>query len=513
MILQLDYNATNLALTLCAVGIAYCLSLAVYRLWLSAVSGFPGAFWPKVTFLYEFYYDWVHHGQYYRRIHEMHRQYGPIIRVSPVEIHVEDPLFYHEMFVPANVRKADAYPAFAQGTGFEDVVNMCTTHEGHKAMRDPAVKLYSKVATHEPTVLGCVRAFCDRLKAERNTGRVLNITHACLSLAIDVATSVTFQGESNYLADPTFNEKLLNVRTAGVSYVPLFANLPPPLRCVTLSVSQFLASLSPDMREWDQKARGRIMHKELQEPTTKLQGRTKPWKRPETALRVGQVIQENAIFNLSHTVTTLIAYLALDNQRRRKLQDELAAFWAERPRQVTSFNALRGLPYLEACIKEGLRLGNPALHRIPRVFPDDDMVYKDWVIPKRTPISMTPYYMHMDPTVFPDPDAFNPERWFGPGSEADGIMHKYFVPFGKGSRACVGENIARLQIYFAISQLYKPGAPEIELFGSDESDVRLVRGYIFPLPRLGSKGVRAIVRSPQPSEGGALWGACETRTC
>lgn len=53
-----------------------------------------------------------------------------------------------------------------------------------------------------------------------------------------------------------------------------------------------------------------------------------------------------------------------------------------------------------------------------------------------------------------------------------------------------------MQMYFAVSQLYRPGAPEIELFDSDETDVQLVHGYVFPQPRLDSKGVRAFIHSP-----------------
>lgn len=105
---------------------------------------------------------------------------------------------------------------------------------------------------------------------------------------------------------------------------------------------------------------------------------------------------------------------------------------------------------------------------------------------------MTTYYMHMDPTVFPDPDSFIPERWL----DADPIMHKYLLPFGRGSRACAGQNIAWMQMYFAISQVYQPGGPDIELFESDESDIRLAHGYVFPQPNLQSKGVRILVQSP-----------------
>ena len=50
-------------------------------------------------------------------------------------------------------------------------------------------------------------------------------------------------------------------------------------------------------------------------------------------------------------------------------------------------------------------------------------------------------------------------------------------------------------IYFTISQLYQPGSPELELFESDEDDVRLVHGYLFPQPRMDSLGVKVLVHS------------------
>ena len=54
----------------------------------------------------------------------------------------------------------------------------------------------------------------------------------------------------------------------------------------------------------------------------------------------------------------------------------------------------------------------------------------------QTPISMTTYYMHMDPVVFPEPEKFDPKRWLN--ADAESQIHTCFVPFSKGSRSCVG---------------------------------------------------------------------------
>jgi len=71
--------------------------------------------------------------------------------------------------------------------------------------------------------------------------------------------------------------------------------------------------------------------------------------------------------------------------------------------------------------------------RSPRLAPDQEIQYKEWVIPADTPVSMTAVDILMDPRCFPEPRAFKPERWI-----EDPGLDKYFVPFGKGSRQCLG---------------------------------------------------------------------------
>ena len=111
---------------------------------------------------------------------------------------------------------------------------------------------------------------------------------------------------------------------------------------------------------------------------------------------------------------------------------------------------------------------------------------------------MTTYYMHQDAHVFPQPEQFRPERWLN--AAPDGLEHAYFLPFAKGSRSCAGQNVAYMNMYFTLSQLFKPGAPEIELFESTVEDVQLDCGYIFPQPKLDSNGLRVLIRSGDGAE-------------
>jgi cytochrome P450 len=80
-----------------------------------------------------------------------------------------------------------------------------------------------------------------------------------------------------------------------------------------------------------------------------------------------------------------------------------------------------------------VRLSHGIVTRDPRLAPDEDLQYKGWTIPKNTPVSMTTYDILMNETVFPEPKKFIPERWVD-----NPDLQKYFVPFGKGTRQCLG---------------------------------------------------------------------------
>lgn len=83
----------------------YCIYLGVSRLYFSPISHIPGPKLAALTWAYEFYYDIVLGGQYTFKIIELHKQYGPIIRINPDEVHVGDADFYPVLYAGGSQRR------------------------------------------------------------------------------------------------------------------------------------------------------------------------------------------------------------------------------------------------------------------------------------------------------------------------------------------------------------------------------------------------------------------------
>lgn len=152
---------------------------------------------------------------------------------------------------------------------------------------------------------------------------------------------------------------------------------------------------------------------------------------------------------------------------------------------------LEHLPYFEATITEGLRIANSIARRVVRVAPDRSLKFQNWVIPPGTAVSMTSDLMHTDPIIFPAPREFRPERWLQSDTGSTVPLKKYLMPFGKGSRICLGINLAYAELFLTLAALFRRF--ELELFETTRADVDVAHDFVAGTPRLDSKGVRVVV--------------------
>ncbi|GLA84050.1 hypothetical protein AtubIFM56815_008260 [Aspergillus tubingensis] len=76
---------------------------------------------------------------------------------------------------------------------------------------------------------------------------------------------------------------------------------------------------------------------------------------------------------------------------------------------------------------------------------------------------MSTRMIHFDPDIFPKPDEFNPERWIG---ESGKTLDKWNVAFSKGTRSCIGINLAYLELYVCLANIFNK--TQIKLYNTDE---------------------------------------------
>jgi cytochrome P450 len=113
------------------------------------------------------------------------------------------------------------------------------------------------------------------------------------------------------------------------------------------------------------------------------------------------------------------------------------------------------LAYLNAVIKEALRMHSPVGLSLERHVPDGGVTISGHQIPANTIVGINPWVLHYDSKVFPEPDSFLPERWLSKDSKKLAEMEKSFFAFGAGSRYCIGRNVAMMEMTKLIPQLLR----------------------------------------------------------
>ena len=208
----------------------------------------------------------------------------------------------------------------------------------------------------------------------------------------------------------------------------------------------------------------------------------------KTAFRLSQevfTIATAAGSTTAHHLVYGVYYLVSNPEKLTPFQQAVRSLKDDIP----SWTDLSTHPYIRATIKEVLRLRGMTAGRSPLLAPVP-LQYGEWVIPKKTPLSLTVRDVLLDPRVFQDPMSFIPERWLGDTSSID----QYFVPFGKGSRNCQGLELAWAELYIGLGSLFRNF--DIELVDLDfERDLRYTRECLIALPREESRSVRVKVRS------------------
>ncbi|KAJ4846119.1 hypothetical protein Tsubulata_000810, partial [Turnera subulata] len=109
------------------------------------------------------------------------------------------------------------------------------------------------------------------------------------------------------------------------------------------------------------------------------------------------------------------------------------------------------LPYLQAIIKESLRLHPSAPLLLPRE-AREEVELCGFTIPKGAQILVNAWVIGRDPSIWDDPDSFVPERFLGSNIGVNGQNFE-FIPFGSGRRVCLGLPLATRMLHLMLGSL------------------------------------------------------------
>ncbi|KAI0635121.1 cytochrome P450 [Trametes polyzona] len=121
--------------------------------------------------------------------------------------------------------------------------------------------------------------------------------------------------------------------------------------------------------------------------------------------------------------------------------------------RLPTFSDRPNLPYVEAVFNETLRIATPVPLGLPRRITEDN-VYKNMYIPKGTLVFGNSFNMTRNPAVFPNPDAFDPERYFEDMDEETAKLRdpRNYV-FGFGRRRCPGAWLIDSSLWIALASI------------------------------------------------------------
>ncbi|KAI1504042.1 trichodiene oxygenase [Biscogniauxia marginata] len=449
--------------------VVYYASLVFYRLYLHPLAKFPGPKLAAISRWYEAYYDLILDGQYTFKIEEMHKQYGPIIRISPFELHVSDPAYFEKLFRQDGRWDKYAWSYDAFGAPLSAV--SCSPHDLHRRRRAPLNNFFSKsnVASKQQIIKELVDKLCQRIDAVSGTDKTINLGIAVSAFTRDASTNFIIGKSYNNLEREDFNQAMTKTIvglgmmwrvTKHIRWVaPLLLSLPTSVAKAigdegNKAFFVFLENSRNDTKK--------IMEASMSEnpdptmPHTLVHDIMKS-KLPDAEKRLDRVYEEvTSVTGAGYESTAsvlrqIIYYVFKDPVMLARLRAEIAAARQETGTADLSVAALEQLPYLTAVIMEGLRLSPSVASRLARVAPDRDLYYEKWCIPKGTPVGMTTLLMHRDENLYPQASLFNPERWMD--LELRKKSDKTFVPFSRGTRNCLGMHLAWAELYLVTSAL------------------------------------------------------------
>ncbi|KAK1492450.1 trichodiene oxygenase [Colletotrichum tamarilloi] len=518
-----ETNCGDLARRLFFIWTGYVVVRCIYNLYFHPLSKIPGPWLAAMTPLCDFWYDAVKNGNYLWEIQKMHEKYGktdpfhysyqqtssggllhrllividigPIVRINPNEVHIDDPEYYQNVYV-GGTHRINKDSSTVAGFGVPASVAATVNHAQHRSRRGYMNPYFAKrsIVSMEPQIHERITAMLNRLDGARKDGTKISLDLAFSAMTADIITQRFFGYHYDYLSIPSL---VSPIREAfkGVSeifhwtrFVPwairYLKKLPiPVIRLILPPVAELLV-LQEDIKiniknklasENNSPQSKSIIIEALGDSHVPAQERTM-----ERLVDEGQVIIFAGTETSSRSLAVGMFYLLANKSLVNRALAELSRV-DHIPDEELTMKDLETLPFMTGIVKEAIRLSYGPITRLPRVFTHETLQYKDHAIPPGTPVSQSTYFVHTNPKCFVDPFTFNPDRWVE-AAKAGFPLERYLTSFTKGSRQCLGIGLAHAELYLTFTRVLRNF--DMDLVNTSIADVQVHNVLIIGQPKL-----------------------------
>lgn len=340
----------------------------------------------------------------------------------------------------------------------------------------------SNLLQSEDAIDGCSILFMDRLGEFASKNKPVDLGAWLQYYAFDVVGEVTFAGKLGFLEQGKDVEGMMKAIEGMLTYAALCGQV-PEYHNILLG-NPLLAKFMPAMETWNQvllftlkaiNERASIKRDgELINADEGGRDMLSRWAYVKSS-DPDKMSTRDIVVHLSTNVfagsdTTAIAlrsivyYLCRNPLAMAKVIEEIDN--ADRKGQLSQPISYKEtstfLPYMGGVVKESMRLHPSVGLLMERHTPAQGATICGQYIPGGTIVGINPWVTCRNEDVFPDPEAFKPERWLE-SSEAQlrEMENSLSLNFGAGSRTCLGKHISLIEIHKVIPQLFRTYAVEL----------------------------------------------------
>ncbi|PYH41760.1 cytochrome P450 [Aspergillus saccharolyticus JOP 1030-1] len=461
-----------------------CIIHLFYTTWQSpSLTSIPGPFLARFTRLW--YFSRVWKGHFETDNLDLHARYGPVVRIAPGHYSISERTAVKTVYgTGSRFPKSSWYEGWKHPSPDRWTLFTDRNIKRHSETRKRFSSLYSmsSLLHYEEFADQCAEIVCERLTEFAQSGQTFDLHYWLQCYAFDVIGDITFGQRFGFLDKGEDIEGAIAALQKVMAYSTLVGIYPEwhprvyePLSRFTSTgpagrsfIMRFVAEKIHQLNE-QRKTQPSQQPQQQQDPTPQRQDFLEKMaiardKDPEkvTDYHLFMMGNSNIIAGSDTTAISLsaILYHLLRNPAMlARLRQEVDEFTAQgRCSARVTFKESQAMPYLQAVMKEALRMHSATGLPLWREVPAGGAEISGRFFPEGSVVGVNTWVAHYDEGVFPDAKSFRPERWIE--AEKDDptrlqMMNEMYMPFGLGSRTCLGKHISILEMSKLIPQMIR----------------------------------------------------------